>query len=120
VTAANKQAPRPAATILLLREQASAPEVFMLQRTSKAAFLPGAFVFPGGALDPDDASERAARACAAWTMRRRARMGSPPAASPIWSPRAPKCFEESGSPGFDAKIADDPRRAENLEPSGTN
>ena len=54
MTAANKQAPRPAATILLLREQTAAPEVFMLQRTSKAAFLPGAFVFPGGALDPDE------------------------------------------------------------------
>ena len=53
--------PRPAATILLLREAPGAPEVFMLQRTSKAVFLPGAFVFPGGALDPDDASERAAR-----------------------------------------------------------
>ena len=56
-----KLAPRPAATILLLREASGAPEVFMLQRTSKAAFLPGAFVFPGGALDEDDASARAAR-----------------------------------------------------------
>lgn len=56
-----KLEPRPAATLLLLRESSGAPEVFMLQRTSKAAFLPGAYVFPGGALDPDDASERAAR-----------------------------------------------------------
>src|SRR5512139_792646 len=56
-----KQTPRPAATILLLRHTPAAPEVFMLQRTASAAFLPGAYVFPGGALDPDDASERALR-----------------------------------------------------------
>ena len=41
-----KTEPRPAATLLLLREfegeGPGSPEVFMLQRTSKAAFLPGA------------------------------------------------------------------------------
>jgi len=56
-----KLTPRPAATLLLLREAQAAPEVFMLQRTAKAAFLPGAYVFPGGALDSDDASDRSAR-----------------------------------------------------------
>jgi 8-oxo-dGTP pyrophosphatase MutT (NUDIX family) len=29
-------------------------EVLMLQRTHRAAFIPGAYVFPGGAVDPGD------------------------------------------------------------------
>jgi len=48
--------PRPAATLILLREDL---EVLMLQRTPSAAFLGGAYVFPGGSLDPqDDSIER--------------------------------------------------------------
>src|SRR5262245_9378759 len=46
-----KTEPRPAATIILLRDAPAGPEVFMLQRTRGAAFLPGAYVFPGGAID---------------------------------------------------------------------
>jgi glyoxylase-like metal-dependent hydrolase (beta-lactamase superfamily II)/8-oxo-dGTP pyrophosphatase MutT (NUDIX family) len=45
--------PKPAATLILLR---SGMEVLMLQRAQTAAFLGGAYVFPGGSLDPDDAS----------------------------------------------------------------
>ena len=40
--------PRPAATLILLRE---GPEVLMLQRNQSAVFLGGAYVFPGGSLD---------------------------------------------------------------------
>ena len=48
--------PRPAATLILLRDSM---EVLMLQRTQSAAFLGGAYVFPGGSLDPqDDSAER--------------------------------------------------------------
>ncbi|HKU45736.1 MAG TPA: MBL fold metallo-hydrolase, partial [Burkholderiales bacterium] len=43
--------PRPAATLILLRE---GMEVLMLQRTQNAAFLGGAYVFPGGSLDAQD------------------------------------------------------------------
>ncbi len=45
--------PKPAATLILLR---SGMEVLMLQRAQTAAFLGGAYVFPGGSLDADDAS----------------------------------------------------------------
>src|SRR5688572_1353996 len=45
--------PRPAATLILLREGL---EVLMLQRTHSAAFLGGAYVFPGGSLDREDSS----------------------------------------------------------------
>ncbi len=47
--------PRPAATLILLRDSPAGPEVLMLQRTKSAVFLGGAYVFPGGSLDPGDA-----------------------------------------------------------------
>lgn len=52
-------APRPAATILLLRDTADGPQVLMTRRSPTASFGPGAHVFPGGALDARDASPRA-------------------------------------------------------------
>jgi glyoxylase-like metal-dependent hydrolase (beta-lactamase superfamily II)/8-oxo-dGTP pyrophosphatase MutT (NUDIX family) len=55
--------PRPAATILLLRDTADGLQVLMTRRSATASFAPGAYVFPGGALDDTDASE-AAVACA--------------------------------------------------------
>jgi glyoxylase-like metal-dependent hydrolase (beta-lactamase superfamily II)/8-oxo-dGTP pyrophosphatase MutT (NUDIX family) len=54
-------APRPAATLVLLRQASDGPEVLMLQRSQSAAFLGGAYVFPGGALDTEDAEPRATR-----------------------------------------------------------
>ena len=52
-------APRPAATILLLRDSDAGPEVLMTRRSLSASFAPGAYVFPGGAVDANDASPRA-------------------------------------------------------------
>ena len=51
--------PRDAATVLLLREGQSggAPEVYMLRRHPKSEFMGEAYVFPGGAVDPEDKSE---------------------------------------------------------------
>ncbi len=93
----SKIEPRPAATILLLREKPAAPEVFMLQRTSKAAFLPGAFVFPGGALDPDDSSARAAlRVRGLDDAQASARLGLASGGLAYWVAAARECFEESG------------------------
>lgn len=50
---------RPAATLALVRDGAPGLEVLLLQRTWQAAFLPGYFVFPGGAVDPLDPDVRA-------------------------------------------------------------
>lgn len=47
-------APRPAATVVLLREGPGGPEVFMLRRSARSPFMPDARVFPGGAVDPED------------------------------------------------------------------
>lgn len=56
----------PAATVVLLREGRDAPEVLLLRRSSKLVFHGGAWVFPGGRVDPgagetdDDAGARLA------------------------------------------------------------
>jgi 8-oxo-dGTP pyrophosphatase MutT (NUDIX family) len=47
--------PRPAATVLLLRDGPDGIEVFMATRHQGSSFMPGILVFPGGAVDPDDA-----------------------------------------------------------------
>ncbi len=44
----------PAATVILLRDAAAGPEVLMLRRNSALAFAGGAWVFPGGRVDPED------------------------------------------------------------------
>ncbi|MBK8015456.1 MAG: MBL fold metallo-hydrolase [Betaproteobacteria bacterium] len=48
--------PRPAATVLLIRDGANGLEVLMTRRSPTASFAPGAFVFPGGAIDAADAA----------------------------------------------------------------
>src|SRR4051794_33202294 len=56
--------PRQAATVMVLRGGADRLEVLLAQRTPKARFMGGAWVFPGGAVDAHegegDASHRAA------------------------------------------------------------
>ena len=45
---------RPAATVILVRDAEAGFEIFMLRRTSQAAFAGGMYVFPGGRVDGDD------------------------------------------------------------------
>jgi len=45
----------PAATVVLGRDAAAGMEVLMLRRTRAASFAAGAWVFPGGRIDPADA-----------------------------------------------------------------
>lgn len=47
--------PRPAATLMLLRDGSRGLEVLLLQRNASTPFVPGAHVFPGGAVDEADA-----------------------------------------------------------------
>ncbi len=51
----DKTAIRDAATVIVLRNRTTDPHVLMGQRGSKAAFMPNKFVFPGGAVDAEDA-----------------------------------------------------------------
>jgi 8-oxo-dGTP pyrophosphatase MutT (NUDIX family) len=61
--------PRPAASVVLLRRGGKhserALELLLLKRTEEAKFMPGVWVFPGGAVDPGDGEGEAGhRACA--------------------------------------------------------
>jgi len=47
--------PRPAATIVLLRDGPEGLEVLLMRRNRDAGFVPGAYVFPGGRVDAVDA-----------------------------------------------------------------
>jgi 8-oxo-dGTP pyrophosphatase MutT (NUDIX family) len=63
-------APRPAATVLLVRDGSQGLQVFMVVRHHKIDFASGALVFPGGKVEPEDVAlaggdeERAARVAA--------------------------------------------------------
>jgi 8-oxo-dGTP pyrophosphatase MutT (NUDIX family) len=46
--------PRPAATVVVLRDSSAGPEVFMVRRHEGTAFMGGAHVFPGGRVDAAD------------------------------------------------------------------
>jgi 8-oxo-dGTP pyrophosphatase MutT (NUDIX family) len=46
---------RDASTIIVVRDRHAEPRVLMGQRGARAAFMPNKFVFPGGAVDADDA-----------------------------------------------------------------
>lgn len=49
---------RPAATLVLTKDTPDGLKVLLLQRTWEAVFMPGFFVFPGGAIDDQDISGR--------------------------------------------------------------
>ena len=46
--------PRPAATVVVMRDSAAGPEMFMVRRHQDTAFMGGAYVFPGGRVDAHD------------------------------------------------------------------
>ncbi|MFT4267647.1 MAG: NUDIX domain-containing protein [Xenophilus sp.] len=86
-----------AASVLLVRDGAGGPEVFMVQRHSRSAVLGGAWVFPGGKVDAGDGLPDAA--CArgdAW----RERLGepglAPQAALALCMAALREVFEECG------------------------
>jgi len=56
--------PRPAATVILARDREEGGfEVLMLLRNLNSDFVGGAYVFPGGAVDPVDATDEATSRC---------------------------------------------------------
>lgn len=49
---------RDASSVILLRDRTSNPRILVGQRGKNAAFMPNKFVFPGGAVDPNDSDVR--------------------------------------------------------------
>jgi 8-oxo-dGTP pyrophosphatase MutT (NUDIX family) len=50
---------RVAASVIVLRDSDSGPEVLLVQRNPQARFMGGAWVFPGGAVQGDETPEQA-------------------------------------------------------------
>lgn len=74
--------PRPSASVVLLRRGGKhkdrALEVLLLKRAESAKFMPGVWVFPGGAVDPEDGeSEAGYRACAVRELKEEAGIALP-------------------------------------------
>ena len=89
--------PRPAATLILLRDAAAGVEVLMMQRAQSAVFLGGAYVFPGGALDAADSDARVFSRVLGLTDRDASeRLNLPRGGLAYCVAAVRECFEEAG------------------------
>jgi 8-oxo-dGTP pyrophosphatase MutT (NUDIX family) len=87
----------PAATVTLVRDAPAGLEVLMLQRNHRSGFMPGVFLFPGGALDPDDASDTVCARCAGIDdAQSSAALGLPRGGLAYWTAAIRESFEEAG------------------------
>jgi len=102
--------PRPAATLVLVRDQDSGMEVLMVRRTQSAAFVGGAHVFPGGGVDAADASTGLAACCEGLDDTEASRLlGVERGGLAYWTAALRECFEEAGlllAHGADGRYAD--------------
>ncbi len=117
----NEIAIRPAATVMLVRdadepdEGGSRLEVLMVRRNLRSDFVGGAYVFPGGAVDPADGGTEAEAACHGRTdAGASALLGIGSGGLAYWVAVLRETFEEAGlllaeRPGGPALLAgDDP------------
>ncbi len=92
--------PRPAATVMLLRDGANGLEVFMVRRHGESDVLGGAYVFPGGKVDADDAHPDLLARVGVPVERLHAELGEPelPAATAasMYVAALRETFEEAG------------------------
>ncbi len=90
----------PAATVVLMRDGTEGLEVLLLRRNRRAGFVPGAYVFPGGRVDPADGAPDAIRRLdgpspEAAAMRLDLDEGDPPAIA-YYVAALREAFEETG------------------------
>ncbi|MFI9786058.1 NUDIX hydrolase [Kitasatospora sp. NPDC051984] len=89
-------APRPAATVVLLRDGATGPEAYLLRRRTTMAFAGGMYAYPGGGVDPRDREVRppwAGPSTAEWAER----LGvDEPTACAVVCAAVRETFEEAG------------------------
>ena len=95
--------PKPAASVMIVRDApAGAPEpieVYMVRRKKAMKFLGGFYAFPGGKVDPDDASAAAFAACHGLDSAEAARCfpdHDSPAPLAFWVAAVRELLEESG------------------------
>lgn len=83
----NGAEPKPAATAVLVRDSDDGPELLLLKRHGASGFVPGAYVFPGGRVDPADSDPELAEMLGA------TRRGADAA---YWLAAVREVFEETG------------------------
>jgi 8-oxo-dGTP pyrophosphatase MutT (NUDIX family) len=91
--------PRDAATVMLVRDGDDGLEVFMLRRHLNSAFLGGAYVFPGGAVDDHDRTPEVETVCAGRTDADASRLlglDPPVGGLAFWVAAVREAFEEAG------------------------
>ncbi len=91
----------PAATVVLARDAHEAFEILLVRRSRASGFVPGAWVFPGGRVDPTDGDEHVlARTDGLTAEEARARLRLTPDAEPsaiaYFLAAAREAFEETG------------------------
>jgi 8-oxo-dGTP pyrophosphatase MutT (NUDIX family) len=88
---------REAATVAVVRDGVHGLEVFMVRRTLKAVFSPGAHVFPGGAVDEADRAPDMETWCDGLDdARASALLGMDEGGLAYFVAAARECFEEAG------------------------
>jgi 8-oxo-dGTP pyrophosphatase MutT (NUDIX family) len=93
---------RDAATVMVVRdavddEGAPAVEVCMLRRNLSSEFLSGAYVFPGGSVDPEDRGAPAEALCTGRSdAEASALLGIDSGGLAFWVAALRECFEEAG------------------------
>jgi 8-oxo-dGTP pyrophosphatase MutT (NUDIX family) len=93
-SAPRSREPRDAATVVLARDGADGLEVLLLLRAERGDFNSGAWVFPGGLVDPGD---RAARPCDGLTDEEASRrLSLPSGGQAFYRAAIRECFEEAG------------------------
>ncbi|MGD0882602.1 MAG: hypothetical protein ABSB09_13635 [Acidimicrobiales bacterium] len=93
---------RDAATVMLVRDSVDgtgrpAIEVCMLRRNLASEFVAGAYVFPGGSVDPADHGDAADELCRGLSDGEASRiLGVPSGGLAFWVAALRECFEEAG------------------------
>ena len=87
----------PAATVTLVRDSKHGLEVLMMERNLRSVFVPGNYVFPGGAVDEQDAAPDASELCAGLDdAQASAALGIASGGLAYWVAAIRESFEEAG------------------------
>lgn len=88
---------RDAATVMLVRDGADGVEVFMLRRNLNSDFVGGAYVFPGGGVDPGDGAPDVEELCVGRSdAQASALLGVASGGLAYWVAAIRESFEEAG------------------------
>jgi 8-oxo-dGTP pyrophosphatase MutT (NUDIX family) len=97
--------PRPAATTMVLRDGAEGLEVLLLRRSPHSVFVPGAHVFPGGAVEPIDHEPHPTSPGGPTDAEASTRLGLDAGGLDFWVAAVRETFEESGLLFADGPVA---------------